>query len=72
MKRMKKFTVEEFQKDFDNLLERVENGESFIITSEGKEVVIMPAEDYEYIVDTVDGIVDEEVIRIHTDHEEGS
>ena len=69
---MEKFTVEEFQKDFDNLLERVENGESFIVTDQGKEVVIMPAEDYEYIVDTVDGIVDEEVIRIHTDHEEGS
>jgi len=69
---MKKFTVEQFQEDFDNLLERVENGESFIITSERKEVVIMPAKDYEYIVDTVDGIVDEEVIRIHTDHEEGS
>ena len=72
MKLMEKFTVEEFQKDFDNLLERVENGESFIVTDQGKEVVIMPAEDYEYIVDTVDGIVDEEVIRIHTDHEEGS
>ena len=72
MKLMEKFTVEEFQTDFDNLLERVENGESFIVTDQGKEVVIMPAEDYEYIVDTVDGIVDEEVIRIHTDHEEGS
>jgi prevent-host-death family protein len=69
---MEKFTVEEFQADFDNLLERVENGESFIITDHGKEVVIIPAKDYEYIVDTVDGIVDEEVIRIHTDHEEGS
>jgi prevent-host-death family protein len=69
---MEKFTVEEFQADFDNLLERVEGGESFIITSGGKEVVIIPAKDYEYIVDTVDGIVDEEVIRIHTDHEEGS
>ena len=69
---MEKFTVEEFQEDFDNLLERVESGESFIITDEEKEVVIMPAEDYEYIIDTVDGVVDEEVIRIHTDHEEGS
>jgi prevent-host-death family protein len=69
---MEKFTVEEFQEDFDNLLERVESGESFIITDEEKEVVIMPAKDYEYIIDTVDGIVDEEVIRIHTDHEEGS
>ena len=72
MKRMKKFTLEEFQADFDNLLERVENGESFIVTDDEKEVVIMPANEYEYIVDTVDGIVDEEVIRIHTDHEEGS
>jgi prevent-host-death family protein len=71
MKQMKKFTVEEFQADFDNLLEKVENGESFIITDQEKEVVIIPAKDYEYIVDTVDGIVDEEVIRIHTDHEEG-
>jgi prevent-host-death family protein len=69
---MEKFTVEEFQEDFDNLLERVESGESFIITDEEKEVVIMPAEDYEYIIDTVNGVVDEEVIRIHTDHEEGS
>ena len=69
---MEKFTVEEFQEDFDNLLERVEGGDSFIITSEGKEVVIMPAKDYEYIVDTVYGVVDDEVIRIHTDHEEGS
>lgn len=69
---MEKFTVEEFQSDFDNLLERVENGESFVITSEEKEIVIMPAKGYGYIVDTIDGIVDDEVIRIHTDHEEGS
>jgi len=55
---MEVFTVEEFQEDFDNLLERVEGGESFVITSEGKEVVIMPADD--------------DLIRIHTDHEEGS
>ena len=69
MKRMKKFTVEQFQEDFDNLLERVENGESFIITSEGKEVVIMPAKDYEYIVDGLEE--HDDLIRIHTDHEEG-
>ena len=69
---MQKFTIEEFQADFDNLLERVEGGESFIITSEGKEVVIMPVKDYNYIVETVDSVVDDEVIRIHTDHEEGS
>jgi prevent-host-death family protein len=66
---MEKFTVEDFQEDFDNLLERVESGESFIITSEGKEVVIMPAEDYEYIVDGLEE--HDDLIRIHTDHEEG-
>ena len=64
-----KFTIEEFQTDFDNLLERVEDGESFIITYEGKEVIIIPAKDYERIVDTIEE--NEDLIRIHTDHEEG-
>ena len=66
---MEKFTVEEFQEDFDNLLERVDYGESFVIISEGKEVVIMPAKDYEYIVDGLEE--HDDLIRIHTDHEEG-
>jgi hypothetical protein len=66
---MEKFTVEEFQTDFDYLLERVDNGESFIISSEGNEVVIMPAKDYEYIVDGLEE--HDDLIRIHRDHEEG-
>jgi prevent-host-death family protein len=66
---MDKFTVEEFQEDFDNLLDRIEDGESFIITDEGKQVVIMPAEDYNYIVDDIEA--HDDLIRIHTDHEEG-
>jgi hypothetical protein len=36
------FTVEEFQSDFDNLMERVENGETFIIQHEDKKVLIVP------------------------------
>ena len=59
---MEKFTVEEFQSDFDALLERVENGESFIITYEGKEVMMIPYGEYKEVDD---------FIRIHTDHEEG-
>lgn len=39
---MKKFTVDEFQSDFDNLMEKVENGESFIITSEYGDTVMTP------------------------------
>jgi len=51
---MEKFTVEEFQEDFDNLLERVENGESFIVINEnGQAAVMMPADD--------------ELLRIHTE-----
>jgi len=67
---LQSFTVEEFQADFDSLLDRVENGESFIITSEHGNAVIVP---YNEIVEIFeDAKVDDEVIRIHTDHEEGS
>jgi prevent-host-death family protein len=53
---MKKFTVEQFQSDFDNLMERVEKGESFTITSEYGDAVIIP-----YTQET------EDLIRIHTE-----
>jgi PHD/YefM family antitoxin component YafN of YafNO toxin-antitoxin module len=54
---LKRYTVEEFQSDFDNLMNLVENDKkSFIITSEHGEAVIMPA--------------DEELIRIYTEHNE--
>ncbi len=59
---MEKFTVEEFQKDFDNLLDRVEKGESFIITSKYGNAVMIPYDKYEE---------DDKVIKIYTDHEEG-
>jgi prevent-host-death family protein len=64
------FTIEKFQNDFDNLMNRVENGESFIITSEHGNAVIVP---YNEVVQVFqDARVDDDVIRIHTDHEEGS
>jgi antitoxin (DNA-binding transcriptional repressor) of toxin-antitoxin stability system len=64
------FTIEKFQDDFDNLMNRVENGESFIITSEHGNAVIVP---YNEVVQVFqDARVDDDVIRIHTDHEEGS
>ena len=67
---LQKFTVEEFQSDFDNLIDRVENGESFLITSEHGNAVIVPYKEVVQIFE--DANVDEELIRIHTDHEEGS
>jgi prevent-host-death family protein len=71
LNQLQTFTIEEFQKDFDSLMERVENGESFIITSEHGNAVIVP---YKEVI----GICEEanvdfqEIVKIHTDHEEGS
>lgn len=60
---MERYTVEEFQADFDNLLGLVENGESLIITSEYGDAIMIPYAEYKEV---------EDLIRIHTDHEEGS
>ena len=60
---MQTLTVEEFQVDFDNLMERVENGESFIITSEHGNAVIVPYSE------TLD-FFEDDLVRIHTDHGE--
>lgn len=69
-KQLETFTVEEFQEDFDNLLERVQSGESFIIKSEYGSVIMIP---YQEIVKVFEDTgVDDELIRLHTDHEEGS
>ena len=67
---LQKFTIEEFHKNFDDLIDRVENGESFIITSGHGNAIVVP---YKEVVNVFeDDDVDEEIIRIHTDHEEGS
>ena len=51
---MEVFSVEEFQERFDELMERVENGEHIgIVNENGQAAVMMPADD--------------EIIRIHTD-----
>lgn len=60
-KEMEIFSVEEFQKHFDELMERVENGESFLITSEYGNAVMMPCEEYSEIYD------DSDVLRNHND-----
>ena len=51
---MEIFTVEEFQERFDELMERVENGEHLgIINENGQAAVMVPADD--------------DLIRIHTE-----
>ena len=68
---LKLFTVEEFQADFDNLIDRVEKGESFIITSEHGNVVIVPYNEVVQICEDANVDIDD-IVKIHTDHEEGS
>ena len=70
LEELESFTVEEFQSDFDNLIQRVENGESFIIHDEENSAVIVPYN--ETIKYAIESTVDDELIHIHTDHEEGS
>ena len=53
------YSVEYWQENWEKLVERVENGETIGIENEnGNRAVMTPA--------------DEELIRIYTDHEEGS
>ncbi len=70
LKELQSLTVEEFQSDFDNLMTRVENGESFIIRDGNNSAVIVPYN--ETIKYAIEPTVDDEIIRLHTDHEEGS
>lgn len=70
---MEEFTVEEFQADFDNLISKVENGESFIIRDGNNRAVIVPfKETIKCAMDSLKPNVDDELIHLHTDHEEGS
>lgn len=70
LEEMEKFNIEDFQKNFDEIMERVENGESFLIESEYGNAMMVPYREVIGILN--ESSVDEDVIRIHTDHEEGS
>lgn len=59
---METFTIEEFQEDFDNLLGRVETGESFVITSEYGNAVLIPYAEYKEV---------NEFVKCLCDHDDG-
>jgi hypothetical protein len=67
---MEKFNVEYFQQNFDEIMERVDNGESFIVQSEYGDAMLVP---YKEVVDVFEevGVSEEEFNRIYRDHEEG-
>ena len=50
-------SAEEFQGNFDLYLERVEGGESFVITRSGEDLaVLIPYTDYVEITDIIDDV----------------
>ena len=52
---MEVFTVQEFQENFDNLIERVENGERIgIVNDDGSAAVMIPVDDSVYQMYTED------------------
>ena len=52
---MEVFTVQEFQENFDNLIERVENGERIgIVNDDGSAAVMIPVDDNVYEMYTED------------------
>ena len=57
MTTMEIYSVEHWQKNWDELMDRVENGESIGVTNGKNTAIMMPADD--------------ELIRMYTDHEEG-
>ena len=54
---MEIFTIEEWEKDFDTLFKRVEDGETIgVINEDGRAAVFVPADD--------------EILKIYRDHDE--
>ncbi len=62
--------LEEFEKDFDAYMDRIEAGESFLIRQpDGRAVVAVPAAEYEEAATTVAEVDD--LTEMYSDHEEG-
>ena len=68
---MVEVTVEEFEKNFDEYLDRIEkNGEEFLIRqADGKAVVAMPVGELE---DLADEVGEEEWYNMFNDHDDAS
>lgn len=60
---MKTITITELQSNFGQIITEVENGKTFIIESEYGNVALVPYDESKEI---------DELVKIYTDHEEGS
>lgn len=55
---MTEITVEELEQYFEEYLERVEDGETFLIKHSNGDLVLMPVEEYDDMVRTCTGLTD--------------
>jgi hypothetical protein len=65
--------VSEFQKNINFFLKKVETGESFIIRNGNQKSLIVPfKETIKFAMDSLNSSADDEIVRLHREHEEGS
>lgn len=59
---MQVLNIKDLQMNYDIIMDRVEKGESFIVEDGVKSVLLTPYE----------SIIDDELIRVHTEHNDAS
>ncbi len=70
---MKELTVDEFEKDFDAYMDKIEAGETFLIRQpDGRAVVAVPAGAYESAAASAGVTEVDEMSVMYSNHEEGS
>lgn len=60
---MKTVTVEELENSFENLISLVEKGETFLIKTDKGDALLVPY---------IETDAEDDLVKIYTDHEEGS
>lgn len=70
---MKEITVEEFEKNFDTYMDRIENGEEFLVRQpDGRAVVAVPASKVEHLNDQTHALVTDEWYNTYNNHDDAS
>ena len=70
---MKELTDDEFEKDFDAYMDKIESGETFLIRQpDGRAVVAVPADAYKSAAASAGVTEVDEMSVMYSNHEEGS
>ena len=70
---MKEITVEEFEKNFDTYMDRIENGEEFLVRQpDGRAVVAVPANKLQQATNETHAMVTDEWYNTYNNHDDAS